>query len=112
VTSTELTALYALAHAIFLPSLHEGFGLPLLEAVLHRVPVFTSDQRPMNMLLGEMPHLFSPSATAAEVATKIARTLDLSAPHRARREVLERYAWAKIDREFLQPLLAGTISMS
>lgn len=42
VDDTDLHALYAGAHAFAFPSRHEGFGLPMLEAMSHGVPVVRS----------------------------------------------------------------------
>lgn len=39
----ELSAAFSAAHALFSPSLDEGYGLPLVEAALHGVPVIVSD---------------------------------------------------------------------
>jgi len=109
VTSADLTALYALSDVLFFPSHHEGFGLPVLEAALHRLPIFCPDIAPMNALIEHALHPFSEDATPPEIAANIERTLDRSTPHRARREVFRRYGWATIDRDYLQPLLAGTL---
>ncbi|GFZ77803.1 glycosyltransferase family 4 protein [Sphingobium fuliginis] len=38
-----LSHLYALAHGVIVPSLAEGFGLPLVEALAHGVPVLARD---------------------------------------------------------------------
>ncbi len=38
-----LGCLYALAHGVIVPSLAEGFGLPLVEALQHGVPVLARD---------------------------------------------------------------------
>ncbi len=42
VTSRRLTALFAAADLFILPSHHEGFGIALVEAVAHGVPVLTT----------------------------------------------------------------------
>ena len=42
VSEVEKRAWYEAADVFCLPSLHEGFGLPVLEAMAHGVPVVTS----------------------------------------------------------------------
>ncbi|MFB6351903.1 MAG: glycosyltransferase family 4 protein, partial [Bradymonadaceae bacterium] len=44
VTDEELRALYSLARVFLFPSLYEGFGLPILEAMQCGTPVVTSDR--------------------------------------------------------------------
>ncbi len=44
VTEAELEALYRRAALFAFPSLDEGFGIPVLEAMAHRLPVVTSNR--------------------------------------------------------------------
>lgn len=48
----DLHAAYAGADAFCFPSIREGFGLPVLEAMAHGVPVVTSTGTPMADLVG------------------------------------------------------------
>ena len=43
VTDDELARLYATALAVIVPSRHEGFGLPVVEALAFGIPVIASD---------------------------------------------------------------------
>ncbi|MFA5787687.1 MAG: glycosyltransferase family 1 protein [Actinomycetota bacterium] len=53
VRSEDLAALYAGAGAFCLPSFHEGFGLPLLEAMAHGVPCLAADRASLPEVGGE-----------------------------------------------------------
>ncbi len=110
VGDAELAALYRLADALLFPSRSEGFGLPLLEAALHRMPAFCSDIEPLRGLLRETVSAFPPDADPASVATLIDETLSASPAFRERRRVLREFNWAAIYRKHLAPLLAGTLS--
>ena len=105
VGDAELAALYRLADALLFPSWSEGFGLPLLEAALHRLPVFCSDIEPLRDLLREGAVLFSPGAEPAHVATLIEETLAASPAFRERRRVLREYGWSAIFQRHLAGLL-------
>jgi glycosyltransferase involved in cell wall biosynthesis len=106
----ELSALYRLADALLFPSWSEGFGLPPLEAALHRLPVFCSDIEPLRDRLRETAVLFPPDADPARVATLIEETLAASPAFRERRRVLRECSWDAIYRRHLAGLLAGTFS--
>ncbi|OGJ89325.1 MAG: hypothetical protein A2268_08350 [Candidatus Raymondbacteria bacterium RifOxyA12_full_50_37] len=49
----ELSALYRRASVLFMPSLSEGFGIPLLEAYAHGLCPVVSDREPMNGIGGD-----------------------------------------------------------
>ncbi len=53
VDAADRRALYAGARLLVLPSLHEGFGLPVLEAMALGVPVITSDRGALPEVAGD-----------------------------------------------------------
>jgi alpha-1,2-rhamnosyltransferase len=71
-TDAELEWLYRHAAAVILASHEEGFGLPLVEAMHHRVPVIASDIPVFREVGGDYPVYFAlaePGALAAALAT-------------------------------------------
>lgn len=84
-----LAELYRLADAVLLPSESEGFGLPLLEAALSRVPAVCADL-PVLRELGAGAFTFPAGGTTAEVAKALERAL-ASRPARARSASLRRF---------------------
>jgi len=61
----DLEGLYAAAAAFVFPSLYEGFGLPVLEAMRRGVPVGCSDRGSLPEVAGEAALLFDPEDTGA-----------------------------------------------
>lgn len=60
VEEEHLGAAYSLASLFVFPSLHEGFGLPILEAMACGVPVVTSNTSAMPEVAGEAARLVDP----------------------------------------------------
>jgi len=60
VTDQELSALYAQASIFAFPSLDEGFGIPLLEAMMAQVPVLTSNRSALPEVAGDAALLVDP----------------------------------------------------
>jgi glycosyltransferase involved in cell wall biosynthesis len=60
VSAEDLEGLYALASAFVFPSLAEGFGLPVLEAMARGVPVACSDATSLPEVAGDAALLFDP----------------------------------------------------
>ena len=77
VATEDLPALYQLATVFVYPSLFEGFGIPILEALFSEVPVITSDAACMREVGG--PHsLYTKPQDPQELATALATLLDSS----------------------------------
>lgn len=60
ITDAQLDGLYAAAELLVFPSLAEGFGLPVLEAMTHGLPVATSNISSMPEVGGEAAAYFDP----------------------------------------------------
>ena len=100
--------LYLLADALLLPSRDEGFGLPLLEAGLSRLPAFTTDLETLRAVGDDAIYTFGLEDAPARVAAAIIDTLMEERGYRLRRRVLASYRWSVIMREQIVPLLTRT----
>ena len=78
VSAEEVEGLWALAAAFVFPSLYEGFGLPVLEAMARGVPVACSNASSLPEVAGEAALLFDPRDEPA-IAEALRRLLDDSA---------------------------------
>ncbi len=74
VSAEELEGLWALADAFVFPSLYEGFGLPVLEAMARGVPVACANASSLPEVAGDAALLFDPRAEG-EIASSIERLL-------------------------------------
>jgi glycosyltransferase involved in cell wall biosynthesis len=87
-----LQALYSSASALLFPSLAEGFGWPIVEALACGCPVVTTDEAPMSEVGGDvatylprMRHTDDPHAWAADAARVLIEMLSQPASERERR---------------------------
>jgi glycosyltransferase involved in cell wall biosynthesis len=102
VSDDELRALYAGADLFAFPSLHEGFGLPVLEAMAQGTPVACSDIAALAEVSGGASVLLPPTdigawATAiADITSDAARRATLAA---AGYERAGQFSWERTARE-------------
>jgi glycosyltransferase involved in cell wall biosynthesis len=109
VSDSELKALYENAFGFIFPSIYEGFGLPILEAMNCDCPVLCSSAASLPETGGEAVLYFNPSDTDSLVAV-IHRFLNdpaLKASLQKRgRENAKRFSWEKTARETLKALVS------
>ena len=82
VSDSQLDWLYHHAVAFVFPSLYEGFGLPILEAMSAGTPVITSNRGAMAEVAGEAAHLVDPSRPE-RITDAIERVVTDNAYHRS-----------------------------
>jgi glycosyltransferase involved in cell wall biosynthesis len=95
VTAEDVAQLYRISDAVLLPSDSEGFGLPLVEAALARVPVVCADLPIFREVAGGGLYTFPVSAGGPQVAAQVLRALNQRAT-RQRRRALQRYSWPEV----------------
>jgi glycosyltransferase involved in cell wall biosynthesis len=81
VSDAELRSLYAGAAVLVMPSLYEGFGLPLLEAMQLGCPVLSSSAASLPEVAADAALYFDPRSqhSEAELAACLLRVLDPAA---------------------------------
>jgi glycosyltransferase involved in cell wall biosynthesis len=114
VSPAELEALYAAAACVVFPSLYEGFGLPVLEAMRRGVPVVCSNAGALTEVAGSAALLFDPRSPS-EIAVAIRRVLrDPDEACRLRAAGIERaalFTWEETARRTLASY-APTLGMA
>jgi len=106
-TDAVMNDLYRLADVLFLPSRDEGFGLPILEAAIHRLPIVCTDLPALRELAGDSALYIGPDDDPAEVSGRVLERVDADGLGRLAREVRSRYTWEAVYRERIAPLLAS-----
>jgi glycosyltransferase involved in cell wall biosynthesis len=100
----DLVALYAAAELFVFPSLYEGFGLPLLEAMACGVPAVASSAGALPELAGDAAHLVDPLDEAALGEAMLAVLADPARRSELRDRGLRRaagFTWDRCARETL-----------
>ena len=109
VPDADLEGLWSVADCAAFPTLGEGFGIPLIEALAHGVPVAASDIPVLREVGGELPHYFDPHDPAAAAAA-IEQAFADSAVRRLGPAHAARFSWrtaARLTHESYQRALAA-----
>jgi mannosylglucosylglycerate synthase len=106
IDAVTLSDLYMLSDVVILPSVSEGFGLPLAEAAVFRVPIVCTDLPAFRELAPDGATFVPTSAGSAVFTAAVLTAVDLP-PSRLRRRVLGAFAWDRIITEQIEPLLTS-----
>jgi glycosyltransferase involved in cell wall biosynthesis len=104
VPDADLEALYGIAQCFVFPSLYEGFGLPVLEAMGRGVPVATSDRASLPEVAGDAARFFDPESpqSIADAVLEILADRHLADLLRAAGlERASRFTWSSTARRTL-----------
>jgi len=105
VPQEDLPAIYSAARVFVYPSIYEGFGLPILEAMACGVPVVTSNNSSMAEIAKDAAILVDPR-NESQIKKAIEMVIDLNLENyqkmvRASMDRARQYSWAKTARQTL-----------
>jgi glycosyltransferase involved in cell wall biosynthesis len=98
VAAEDLAALFRHAHAFIMPSLYEGFGLPLLEAISCGCAVITSNRGSLPEIAGTGAQCFDPEDIAGMAAALVEHLRNPRELERRKEDALKRavdFSWEK-----------------
>lgn len=108
VDDEDIAQLYRISDAVLMTSASEGFGLPLLEAALARVPIVCTDLPVFHEVGGSGIHTFPVDGDGGTVAAALEAALNTEAT-RHRRTIRRRYDWSRL-RTALERLVLTAVA--
>ena len=96
--------LYLIADLLFMPSKIEGFGIPLLEAGMIKLPIACSDIPTFSAIAGHDALVFSLAEPAAVIGDRVLAFLEKLPTHGMYRRVIRHYVWDNIYQHYILPL--------
>lgn len=110
ITDHQLVFLYQNAFALIMPSLYEGFGIPLLEAMSFSCPVISSFASSLPEIGGEACLYFDPK----DANSLLEKMKELTNNNQLRKQLIEKgkervklFSWEKCGQQTLQTLISA-----
>jgi glycosyltransferase involved in cell wall biosynthesis len=104
-TDQVVADLYRLADVLLFPSTREGFGIPILEAGIARIPVFAADIPSVRESSKGFTNLFASSDEPKDVGQEVINKLKLDQAHQLKHAVLAEFTWEAIIKNQVIPLI-------
>ena len=98
ISDERLAQLYAGAHALVMPSIYEGFGLPVVESLAHGVPAIISRDSALSEVAGAAGYAIEPLSEESICDALLALTLERPTYERLRASASRRGADFDWDR--------------
>jgi mannosylglucosylglycerate synthase len=105
VDERQLHSLYMVADAMLFTSRQEGFGLPLLEAAAHRLPVFCTNIEPLKSIALSGTLLFDLRDAPRMIAERIRDALAEDAIFTRKKLLLRDYSAERLYQDKIEPTL-------
>lgn len=96
--------LFSLADVLVLPTSNEGFGIPIIEAGIHRLPIVCTDLPVLRGLAGDDATYVTENADGAEIAAAILERLAVD-PQARMRVRAKSHAWHRVLSERVIPVI-------
>jgi glycosyltransferase involved in cell wall biosynthesis len=97
--------LFRLADLLLFTSRREGFGIPVLEAGLARLPIFAANIPSIRESAGELANLFAVDDDPQTIANSISVFLEHNRAYQLRQRVLQHFTWRAILKNQLVPMI-------
>lgn len=107
VTDRMMYDLYSISDLLLFSSAQEGFGIPLIEAGLLKLPVFCSNIPPFREIGQDNVNYFELDDRPEEIASRIRNWMEEDRVFRFRKRVLSQYWWDSVFSGRIEPLLEG-----
>ncbi len=111
INDSEMADFYRLADLMLFPSRKEGFGIPVLEAGLIRLPIFAADIPPIRESTRGLARLFDLETPPEQVAAWIDSFLQTDQAYQLRQRVRDEFSWTRIGQRELLPLIRAVLEI-